>query len=146
MGKKFRTDGSRLRLESKLLNDTRLLHSHGTSRLFRNTVGAAYVGEAFHMADGSVVIPRPTRITYGLGPGTSDLIGWKSRIIQPGDVGFRMAQFVALEGKSPAGRCTEGQRDFLRLAWDSGALAGVVRDLNDVQLVLAGGPFNADDE
>lgn len=137
--------GTRLRTETKLLRDTELKHSRGTARLFRNTVGVGFVGQHFFTADGSVVIPRPTRVTFGLGTGTSDLIGWKSKIIQPSDVGTRIAQFVALEGKSSVGKLTKMQRAFLRLAWDSGALAGVVRDDVDVSEVLAGGAFNGDE-
>jgi hypothetical protein len=128
----------RLRQETKLLNNIRLKHSHGTTRLFRNTVGAGYVGQAFFMQDGSVVIPRPARVTFGLGPGTSDLIGWCEHVITPEDVGARVAQFVAIECKSKSGRANKQQKAFLELAWDHGALAGIARSLEDVEQILNG--------
>ncbi len=144
MPSRSKAAGPRLRKETKLLTDARAKFSRGTSRLFRNNVGAAFVGPHYWLPDGSVVITKPTRIQYGLGVGTSDLIGWRSRIIHEADVGFRMAQFVAIEGKSPAGKATETQSAFLTTVWEHGGLAGVARSEEDFAAILAGRPYRAD--
>lgn len=131
----------RARLESKLLKVIQLQYSRGASRLFRNTVGAAFVGPHMWLVDGSLRITRPARIVYGLGVGSADLIGWKSRVIRQDDVGKRFAQFVAIECKSPKGTLTAQQRHFLEVAWDCGALAGIARSLGDVEKIIAGEPL-----
>ena len=140
---KAKAGGPRLRRETAFLRETVLKHSKGTVRLFRNTVGAGFIGPHVYPGDGMVVITRPTRVKFGLGSGTSDLIGWRSRVIRPDDVGYRIAQFVAIEGKSASGVATQQQIDFLRLVWDSGGCAGVARTDEDVVAILKGGPFDA---
>jgi hypothetical protein len=85
-------------------------------RLFRNSVGM-------------VRLPGGGAIPYGLCPGSSDLIGWRTL---PSGV----AQFVALEVKVSGGRVTSAQAAFLRaVAW-AGGVAGIVRSLDDVEALL----------
>lgn len=71
-------------------------------RLFRNTTG-------------QTVNEYGVPIRYGLGVGTSDLIGFRSVTITPEMVGETFAQFVAVEVKSANGRLSEPQRKFLEL-------------------------------
>lgn len=85
-------------------------------RLFRNSVGM-------------VRLPGGGAIPYGLCPGSSDLIGWRTL---PSGV----AQFIAMEAKTPAGRTTSAQDAFLRAVARAGGLAGVVRSLADVEGLL----------
>jgi hypothetical protein len=131
-----KADGIRLRREHKLLNELRVKHSRGAIRLFRNTVGAGFVGPHYWHGDGTVTVIRPQRITFGLCPGSSDLIGWRSRLITQADVGTRIAQFVAIEGKTPQGRTTFMQEGFIAQAAEAGAIAGVVRSEDDFLALL----------
>jgi hypothetical protein len=85
-------------------------------RLFRNSVGM-------------VRLPDGGAIPYGLCPGSSDLIGWRTL---PSGV----AQFVALEVKTPAGRLTRDQGRFLEAVRRSGGVAAEIRSLGDVEVVL----------
>lgn len=87
-------------------------------RLFRNNVGVAT------HADGS-------RVVYGLCPGSSDLIGWRIVTVTPEMVGKPLAQFVALEVKTPTGRVTPEQRTFITAVTKSGGLGVVVRSAED---------------
>jgi hypothetical protein len=73
--------------------------STGNVRLFRNNNGVA------KMKDGSVV-------RYGLGNGTSDLIGWESVVITPDMVGQTFARFLAPEVK------TEKEYDYIMKHYD----------------------------
>lgn len=94
--------------------------SRGNVRLWRNNNGFGYS-------------PGGDPITYGLGSGTSDLIGLRSLIITPELVGHRIAQFVACEVKSPRGKASDEQRNFLLLVSEKGGLAMLVRSVEDAQ-------------
>ena len=85
-------------------------------RLFRNSVGM-------------VRLPGGGAIPYGLCPGASDLVGWRTL---PSGV----AQFVALEVKTDTGRMTPAQVAFLRAVARAGGLAAVVRSIDDVEAAL----------
>lgn len=82
-------------------------------RLFRNNVGL------FRTLDG-----RKTR--SGLAAGSADHIGWRSVVIQPGDVGRRVAIFVAVEVKADGNRPSEAQRRFLDAVAAAGGEAWLV--------------------
>lgn len=100
----------------------------GLSRVFRNTVGVGWMGKAKEMPDGSVFIQNPRRVTFGLAPGSSDLIGWHSVVVTPDMVGTRVAIFKAVEVKrATGGRMEPGQRDFLTAVTNAGGIAGMCR-------------------
>lgn len=94
-------------------------------RLFRNNVGVLRDSEG-----------RPVR--FGLHPGSSDLIGWRSVTITPEMVGQRVAIFTALEVKAPGGthRVTTEQHTFLRNVEAAGGIAGVARSPEQALLAL----------
>lgn len=91
----------------------RISHIPGV-RLFRNNVGMAI------QQDGR-------RIRYGLFPGSSDLIGWKSVEITPEMVGRKVAVFTAVEVKTPKGRLSAAQKNFIDVVREHGGIAGVAR-------------------
>lgn len=93
--------------------------------LWRNNVGQA------RMPDGSVV-------KYGLCVGSSDLIGLTPTLITPEHVGKVIAQFVAIECKTPRGRPTDEQLRFLALVRSKGGLAGIARSPQDALAILRG--------
>lgn len=105
------------------MNETTLMHSimlanHG-ARLFRNNTGA------IKDADGRLV-------RFGLCKGSSDLIGFKSVTITPEMVGRKVAIFTAVEVKTPAGKPTPEQLNFVTRVKEQGGLAGIARSVEDV--------------
>lgn len=108
--------------ELAIQNAIRLEHGAGPARLWRNNTGA--------LKDQTGRLVR-----YGLCPGSSDLIGLRTRIITETDLGHRFAQFVAIEVKDQ-GRLTEQQRAFLQMVTQAGGLAGVARSPEDARAIL----------
>jgi hypothetical protein len=114
------------------------MYSRGNVRLFRNNVGAAFMGPHLWTGDGAVVVTRPTRVKFGLAEGSPDLVGWRSRVITQDMVGCRIAQFVGIEVKSSQGRASPTQRAFLKQLADHGGLVGVARTEAQAERVLRG--------
>jgi hypothetical protein len=113
------------RLQSEI---HRTLTERPDTRLFRNNVGVAI--ENHHG------IKR--RIRYGLCPGSSDLIGWKTITVTPDMVGQRLAIFTAVEVKSDGGRVSSGQRNFIDCVIDAGGRAGVARSVDQAREIVEG--------
>lgn len=92
-------------------------------RIFRNNVG---------------VLPdrRGVPVRYGLCPGSSDLIGWRSVTITPAMVGDTIAQFVAVEVKTPSGKVSPEQMAWLTAVLEAGGVAMVARDPEDFKKVF----------
>ena len=119
----------------------------GNVRLWRNNVGTGWAGQATKVTPGNLravsqalrpgdVVIRQGRLLHaGLCVGSSDLIGY--RVVN------RVAQFVALEVKSPTGRPTAQQTQFLEHIQAAGGCAGIVRSVDDAQTVL-GSDFQAE--
>ena len=95
-------------------------------RLFRNQVG--------QLPD-----PRSGRpVQFGLARGSADLIGWRTITITPEMVGTRIAVFTSLEVKTPTGRLTPAQHNWLGAVRTAGGIAGVARSVGDAfQIVTA---------
>lgn len=93
-------------------------------RLFRNNVGVA-------------LYPDGARVVYGLCPGSSDLIGFRTIRITPAMTGQTIAQFVAIEVKGPNTPLTAAQRNFLRAVAEAGGTAVLARALDDVEEAVA---------
>lgn len=94
----------------------------GPARLWRNNTGA------LKDAQGQLV-------RYGLCPGSSDLIGFRTITITPDMVGQRVAVFTAVEVKD-RGRPTEQQAAFIRLVQQAGGMAGIARSVPDALAIL----------
>ena len=115
---------SETRIQSEIL---RALGSHPDIRAFRNTVGEGWVGKVAKHSEGFVTLAFPKRVTFGLMPGSGDLIGFRSYEIRPEDVGKRIAVFVSCEVKTPRGSTQDNQitwRDVLR---ERGGIAIIAR-------------------
>jgi hypothetical protein len=108
--------------ELAIQNAIRIEHGSGPARLWRNNTGA--------LKDASGRLVR-----YGLCPGSSDLIGLRTRIITELDLGHRFAQFVAIEVKD-RGRLTPEQQAFIAMVEQAGGLAGVARSPEDARAIL----------
>ena len=112
----------------------------GSVRLWRNNVGTGWAGQATKVTSGNlravsqalrpgdVVIRQGRPLHAGLCVGSSDLIGY--RVVD------RVAQFVALEVKSPNGRPTAQQVQFLDHINAVGGLAGIARSVDDAAAIL----------
>ncbi len=84
------------------------------TRVFRNNVGTA---RAYN---------EPKRIIkFGLCNGSSDLIGYHQLEITPDMVGKTVAVFTAIEVKSPGGRVSKDQKNFIEHLRSAGGIAGV---------------------
>ena len=105
-------------------------------RLFNNPVGEAWMGKTVSQANGQIVLRYPRRVKFGLVPGSSDLIGFRTVVVTPDMVGKPIAQFVAIETKGPAGRATKDQKNFLRVVDESGGIAVLARNIADVDMKI----------
>lgn len=94
-------------------------------RLFRNNVGVLRDAKG-----------RP--VSFGLHPGSSDLIGYRTVTVTPDMVGQRLAVFAALEVKMPGGThpVTTGQRHFLDIVHAAGGISGVARSPEQARIAL----------
>lgn len=110
--------------ESNIQQDVRLALSQSGVVSFRNNSGA-YEDE------------RGRWVRYGVGqPGGSDLIGWRQIVVTPDMVGKSLAVFVAVEVKTPTGKATEAQMNFLDQVNKAGGIAGIVRSKEDALALL----------
>ncbi len=110
--------------ENELQNRIRLAVGRFTNvRLFRNNVGL------FKTQDGRSV-------KTGLCVGSSDLIGFTSRIITSDMIGQKVAIFTAIEIKTVKGEVDEQQYKFVNMVTSHGGIASIVRSVDDALDVL----------
>lgn len=96
--------------------------------LFRTNVGQAWTGSRVkHNADRSITIFDPRPFNTGLPPGFADLFG-----VLPG------GKAIFLEVKSPKGKPSPAQTNFIAQVSSAGALAGVARSIEDVIKIING--------
>ena len=117
-----------------------LAHGSGSVRLWRNNVGTGWAGQATKVTPGNrqaiaagirpgdIIIRQGRPLHAGLCVGSSDLIGYRQV--------DGLAQFVALEVKSPTGRATKEQSQFLEHIQVAGGLAGIARSVDDAAAIL----------
>lgn len=106
--------------ESQILAKVRLKASKLHYTLWRNNIGA-YMDAKGHW------------IKYGVcNPGGSDLIGYREITITPDMVGKKIAQFCAIEVKTPNGKIKKEQALFLSAINLAGGVAYVARSEDDV--------------
>lgn len=108
--------------ERNIQNNIRLNCSRGNTRLFVNDQGVANIGDR--------------TIRYGLGVGTTDLVGVHTVTITPEMVGKQIGVAVFAEVKTPTGMIKMHQQDFINQMLKMGAIAGVVRSVEDMNLLL----------
>jgi len=84
------------------------------ARLFRNNNG--FLKDA-----------RGKYVHFGLGTGTSDLVGWVPVFITDSMVGTELPVFLAIEVKTPSGKLTDEQKNFLYAVNTAGGVAFVAR-------------------
>ena len=118
--------------EQTIQQRIRLACSCGPVRLWRNNTGK--------LRD-----ERGQLVTFGLCPGSSDLIGYRTITIGPEHVGLDVAVFAAVEVKAERGRPTPEQAAFLDHITAAGGLAGIARSVEDAHQILTGPPWDRAD-
>jgi len=115
--------------EADIQNSIRIhISKHQLGVLFRANVGEAWTGDRIERnLDGSITIHRPRRFNTGLPPGFSDLFG----VTAGGRAAF-------IEVKSQSGRLSPEQEKFLQYMTRLGAAAGVARNPEEADKILAG--------
>lgn len=109
--------------ENEIQNKIRVACNSGANRLFRNSVGKVKgVDGRFHV--------------FGLCKGSSDLIGFHSMTIEPHHVGRTIAVFLAIECKSPTGKPTLEQQNFIAFIRSQGGIAGIARSETDALTLI----------
>ena len=109
--------------EQQIQQQIRLTCSRGPVRLHRNNTGT------LRDANG-----RP--VQFGLAKGSADLIGWTTRTITADMVGQRVAVFTSIEVKTPTGRVSPEQRQWLEAVQAAGGIAGVARSVEDALRIV----------
>ena len=109
--------------EQQIQQQIRLSCSRGPVRLYRNNCGV--------LQD-----RRGVPVRYGLQPGSSDLIGWRTVTVTPEMVGQQLAVFTSIEVKAASGRLRPAQRQWLDAVQAAGGVAGVARSVDDARALL----------
>jgi hypothetical protein len=94
-----------------------MIAPHGC-RLWRNNTGAIKDSEG-------------RLVRFGLCNGSSDIIGITPVTITADMIGKRMGIFTAIEVKTPKGKPTDEQLNFIDRVKDLGGIAGVARSVED---------------
>jgi hypothetical protein len=113
------------------------------TRLFRINTGRAWAGNkitklpANHKTwPGAIIIHDPRPFSTGTPKGYSDGTGWTPIVITPQMIGERIAVFTAVEAKTPTGRATSEQNNFIDQVEQAGGIAGIARSPEEaVQIV-----------
>lgn len=96
------------------------------SRMWRNNVG-------------TLIDSRGIPISYGLAPGSSDLIGLRSITITPEMVGTTVAVFCAVEVKRPDVTARpEHQQQFISIVNQLGGRAGFATSVEQAREIMDG--------
>lgn len=115
-----------------------------TTTIFRNNVGMAWIGrsrriskpEIVHLKAGDIVIQDGRPLHAGLCEGSSDLIGWTERTITADMVGKKVAIFTAVEVKTPNGRASAEQLNFIQRIRLAGGISGIARSPEEAQFLI----------
>lgn len=113
--------------ETNVLQEIRLAISRGACRAFRNN-------------NGKLQDRNGRWVTFGLFPGSGDLIGWQTVTITPDMVGTRVARFLSVEIKKPLAK-TDKQRLIDQANWRNavnaaGGIAIEARSVAEVEDAL----------
>jgi len=88
--------------------------------VWRNETGAAHVGKVIYKKGRQVTLDNAQMLPFGLCRGSSDIIGLCPR-----------GRFLAVEVKTPTGRATKEQLNFIAQVKAKGGIAGIARSVED---------------
>lgn len=92
--------------------------------------------EIVQLKPGDIVIHEGRPLHAGLCEGSSDLIGWTERIVTPDMVGKKVAIFTAVEVKTPNGRASTEQLNFIERIRQAGGISGIARSPEEAQNLI----------
>ena len=131
--------------EQSIQNRIRVAFSKAGSVMFRINTGRAWTGNkiirmpATHPTwPRAVVILDPRPFKTGTPAGYADLTGWHPVEITPEMVGQTVAVYMAAEVKTPKGRATDRQNNFLGTVLAAGGIAGILRHEDTVSPLIDG--------
>lgn len=113
-------------------------------RLFPNENGTGIAGQKKRIGqttriegepalqNGDWIVRRGRFVTFGMGEGTGDRIGYASIVVTPEMVGKRVAIFVSAEGKTGDDTMSAEQRTWHDQVRQAGGISVEVRDLDDI--------------
>lgn len=113
--------------ETAIQNRIRLALSEAGCLIFRNEVGTFWAGKVLHKSQGQVTLGNSRPIPCGLCVGSSDLIG-----LMPD------GRFLAVEVKTPTGKPTKEQLNFIEHVRRSGGVAGIARSPEEALELING--------
>jgi hypothetical protein len=130
--------------DSDLMRSIMARASEEGARVFRNNVGAGWIGEPTYinrpqtvrLQKGDVVIRAARRIEFGLVAGASDIIGATPVLIRSEHVGETFALFTGIEVKEGSGRSSKPQKTFAEVMSGLGGLVGVARSVDDALTIV----------
>jgi hypothetical protein len=116
------------KLQAEIL---RKLGSRSDIRLFRNSVGFGYTGTVLKRENSVIVLSNARPATFGLCPGSADLIGIQRVLITPEMIGQEIGKFLSIEVKGQNGRISEQQDNWKKMVEKMGGYAVFAKSLED---------------
>jgi hypothetical protein len=110
------------------------LGSREDIRFFRNTVGFGYTGPLVEWRQSRVILANARKTTFGLCPGSADLIGLQKLVITPDMVGQTIGRFISVEVKSERGTLSDEQKNWLKMVQNMGGYAVAARNFEEIML------------
>ena len=126
--------------EKEIINQILLLFSQSGDRIFRQNTGTGWAGQFIkhpmttniRVTPNDVLIKNARPLRAGLCLGSSDLIGWRKKLITADDIGKTYAIFTALEVKYGKTKTTEEQTRFLDTVRNAGGIGKIIRSIDEV--------------
>ena len=113
------------------------------TRLFRINTGRAWTGnkitkfpKTHPQWPGAVLIHDPRPFSTGTPPGYADGTGWTPVVVSAEMVGQTLAVFTAVETKTPTGRASAEQINFIDQVKKAGGIAGIARSPEDAVKIV----------
>ena len=133
-----------MKAETPLQSKTLLTLSDAGLMVFRNTVGRGPVAppsrrvtarrkQRVEMNPGDVLLRRPSYLSWGLAPGSSDIIGMTPVVITDEMVGRTLAVFTGVEVKTPTGPERKDQKTFRLAVNEFGGIVRVIRSVEEAR-------------
>jgi hypothetical protein len=104
----------------------------------RANVGRAWTGECTRLPNGDILIKNPRPFDSGLPPGFTDTFGVTAVTVTTDMVGQTIGVAHFIEYKTPEGRVSPTQSNFIAAMRRLGARAGVARSAADAVAIATG--------
>jgi len=118
-------------MQEKNIQKNIMLAVSPETKIFRNNVGVAWIGQSVKLKSGDVLIKNPRIFHAGLCKGSSDLIGWTTKTITPEMVGSKVAVFTAIEvKKTEKSPVRPEQVKFIDAVKRDGGMCGISWNIN----------------